>query len=180
MPRARSLATLTALLLLACGRPSASRGVVPPVPASPPRTTSTRTLAPFEAVLAAAEAATTSHRFVPGRFAFPVRATGRQDGRLYLNSELDYRDQRNLTIAVEPQAEPALRERLGGDPATLLVGRRIEVAGAAQRVTIWFWANGKRSDKYYFQTHVRVYRAEQLTVLPDSVAPAGGATRPGA
>jgi hypothetical protein len=45
-------------------------------------------------------------------------------------------------------------------------------------VTIWFWANGKRSDKYYFQTHVRVYRAEQLTVLPDSVAPAGGATRP--
>ncbi len=129
---------------------------------------------PRAAIVAAADAADSAApgaRFVRGVFELPVRATGRQDGRLYVNSERDYRDQRNLTIAIEPAAEAGLRERLGGDPAEALVGRRLRVTGAAQRVTIRFSCADGPSDKYYYQTHVRVFRADQVAVLPDGGAP---------
>ena len=124
-----------------------------------------RGITPVEAINAAAEAATTSERVVRGVFEMPVRATGRQDSLLYLNSELDYRDQRSLTVAITPNAEKALQERFGADLALALTGKRIRVTGAAQRVTIWFFCDGKRTDKYYFQTHVPVLRADQLTVV---------------
>ena len=128
---------------------------------------------PREAIFAAADAAdaaTPAQRSVRGAFELGVRATGRQDGRLYANSELDYRDQRNLTIAIEPAAEAGLRERLGGDPATTLIGRRLRVIGAAQRVRITVLCHTDPTDKYYYQTHVRVFRPEQVVLLPDSAA----------
>jgi len=119
---------------------------------------------PTEAIIAAAEAAM-SRRSVPGVFEIRVRATGRQDGLLYLNSELDYRDQRSLTVAITPMAERALKDRFGPDLESALMGKRIQVTGAAQRVTIWFYCDGKRTEKYYFQTHVPVSNAEQIKVV---------------
>jgi hypothetical protein len=135
-------------------------------------------LTPREAIVAAADAADATApaaRVVRGVFELPVRATGRQDGRLYANSERDYRDQRNLTVAIEPAAEAGLRERLGGDPAAALIGRRLRVIGAAQRVTIRFSCGDGPSEKYYFQTHVRVFRADQVAVVPDAAGGAPGA-----
>lgn len=67
-------------------------------------------ISPEEAVHLAAKAAPEG---VPGIFALRVQATGTQSGRFYLNSELDYRDQRNLTIALGPQVAVQLAERLG-------------------------------------------------------------------
>ena len=118
-------------------------------------------ITPQQAILLAANSAP---RGAPGIFAMTVQATGTQDGQVFLNSELDYRDQRNLTIALTPAAARQLRERLGEDPLTSLKNRSILVTGAARRAQIYFFSNGKRSDKYYYQTHVDVSSADQLVL----------------
>ena len=92
-----------------------------------------------------------------------VRGAGHSNGILYLNSETDYRDQRCVTIAVMPSALPRLRERFGQDLEQVLKGRKITVKGEAQRVTVWFFSNGIRTDKYYFQTQLAVWNAEQVS-----------------
>jgi hypothetical protein len=119
-------------------------------------------IAPAAAVLAAADAAP---RGYPGRFGFVVVAAAMVGPRLFLNSYSDYRDQRNLSVAIEPRALRALRATLGGDPLDRLKGRKIEVDGVAQRVRIDFTVGGRPSGKYYYQTHVIVSDPRQLTVL---------------
>jgi hypothetical protein len=118
-------------------------------------------MGPVEAIVRAAEAAP---RPVPGWFAMTVRATGVDDGWTYLNSELDYRDQRNLSIAIAPAAARALALQYGAPPHPWFQGRTIRVAGRAERVKIAFTAGGRPTDKYYYQTHVRVYAADQIRV----------------
>lgn len=110
-------------------------------------------------------AAGSAPRGVMGVFKLHVRATGEQDGRLYLNSEEDYRDQRNVAIEIPPAAAKQLSEQLGADPLVALKDKDLLVAGVAQRVTIYFYDNdGRRTDKYYYQTHVRVYNPQQIVI----------------
>ena len=125
-------------------------------------------ITPIEAVMRAAEAATTKERFVRGVFEMVVRGSGRQDSMAYLNSEVDYRDQRALTRAILPRAQAALQQLYGTDVVNALKGKRLRVTGSAQRATIWFYSNGQRTEKYYFQTHVMIFRADQITVIGDS------------
>jgi hypothetical protein len=120
-------------------------------------------IAPTQAILLAADAAPLG---VKGTFALEVRAVGRQDGNIYLNSELDYRDQRNLTVAIFPDAAQQCRQKFGEDADVVLKGKRIKVRGEAIRVKIGFVADGALTDKYYYQTHVNVYEANQVEVLP--------------
>lgn len=115
---------------------------------------------PSDAVIAAAEAP------LSGTFRLQMRGTGRRDGRLYLNSEQDYRDQRCLTISIPDRVAADLAKALGGDPAVVLMGRTIRVSGVAQRVKILFIGqDGSISDRYYFQTHVLVSDAAQIELL---------------
>jgi hypothetical protein len=115
-----------------------------------------------QAVIAAADAAP---RGVPGNFALVVRRAEMVGARLFLNSEADYRDQRNLSIAIQPHALPILRQRLGKDVGEALVNKDIRVRGVARRVRIGFFNNGKPTGKYYFQTHVVVDSAEQISIV---------------
>lgn len=108
-------------------------------------------------------AAAAAPRAVPGVFALQVQATGTRDNT-YLNSERDYRDQRNLTTAITPEAARQLQDRLGANPVVALKGKRILVRGAAVRTTIVFVAGGKPTDTYYFQTHVNVTESSQIEV----------------
>jgi hypothetical protein len=94
----------------------------------------------------------------------PVRAAGRAEGKLFLNSELDYRDPRNLSIAIVPIVEAALVQRFGDNPETYLIGKTIAVRGTAKKTRVVFTAGGRPTDKYYFQTHVRLLAADDLTV----------------
>lgn len=119
-------------------------------------------LEPTEAIVLAAEAAPQG---VEGVFAITVRAVGSQGDRVYLNSELDYRDPRCLTIALTPSAAAELRETLGPDLRAALIGREIRVRGRAERKTIHFTAGGIPTGKYYFQTHVDVDAAAQITLM---------------
>jgi hypothetical protein len=121
---------------------------------------------PAEAIQLAAAAAPDG---VPGTFAMRVRATGKKDGFVYLNSEPDYRDQRCLTIAIAPEAARELTARFGADPASALKDKDILVTGEATRTTVWFVERGKRTGKYYYQTHVAVTEPDQLQIASAAV-----------
>ncbi len=99
---------------------------------------------------------------VTGVFAMTVRAVGRDERGVYLNSERDYRDQRNLTVVLTPDAAAELEGRLGGPLEQRLRGHAIQVSGTARRTKIVFFADGQATDKYYYQTHVRVMKAGQI------------------
>lgn len=123
-------------------------------------------LSPREAIVAAADAAPAA---VSGTFALRVQRAERLEGRLYLNSERDYRDQRNLTIRVEGGAMRDLAVRYGAAPERLLLGRDILVRGAAQRTRIDFIDNrGRPTGLYYYQTHVAIRDADQISVVGES------------
>jgi hypothetical protein len=47
---------------------------------------------------------------------------------------------------------------------TLLINN-IELAGEARQMKVCFFSNGKKTDKYYFQTHIRVKSINQIKVL---------------
>ena len=98
----------------------------------------------------------------PGTFVMTVRASGRQGSSLYLNSESDYRDPRNLSLEVRPVAQAQLESRLGAPAETVLQGRTIQGDGEARRVRIDFTVGGRPTGKYYYQTHVVIERGEQL------------------
>ena len=129
--------------LAGCATPQISRGAVVPM-------------------VAIERAAALAPGAYPGVFVMTVRASGRQGSSLYLNSESDYRDPRNLSLEVRPVAQAQLESRLGASAETALRGRTIRVDGEARRVRINFTANGRPTGKYYYQTHVVVERGEQL------------------
>jgi len=115
-----------------------------------------------QAVMAAADAAPNG---VTGTFALIVRRVEMVGPRLFLNSQADYRDQRNLSIAIQPGALGALRQKLGGDPQSVLKGKDIRVTGVARRTRIDFTEDGKPTGKYYYQTHVAVTDQAQIAII---------------
>ena len=121
-----------------------------------------RPMSPEEAVMAAAEAAPGG---VPGVFAMRVTATGWVDRRVYLNSENDYRDQRNLTINISPGAAAALARRHGARADRFFAGKAIEVRGTARRTRIDFISRNRPTGLYYYQTQVAVTDPDQIEVV---------------
>ena len=114
-------------------------------------------------IKAAAEAAPNGVR---GEFEFYIQASGRQGGVVYLNTEQDYRDQRNVSIAIQPRLIQYFARELAQSPEQFFVGKTVRVRGEAKRVQVFFpFDDGSLSDKYYFQTHVNVMRPEQIEVL---------------
>ncbi|WBO21086.1 hypothetical protein [Sphingomonas abietis] len=120
------------------------------------------TMSPSHAVIAAAERPQDGQ---PGIFRLTVQASGRQNDMLFLNSEPDYRDQRNVSVALTRPAAAVLAARYHADPGDYLLGKHLHVSGVAQRVRIFFLADGKPTDKYYYQTHIVVRDPDQLTIV---------------
>jgi Tfp pilus assembly protein PilF len=121
----------------------------------------TEPLPPLPAILLAADSAPDG---AMGVFGFEVAATGRKRGEVFLNSEPDYRDQRNLTVTFTADGAAAFRKQHGEDPDVAFKGKRICVVGEARRVKIYFFANGKPTDKFYYQTHIMVTEPWQVTI----------------
>lgn len=134
--------------------------------ASPVPQTAQLRLTPAQAVINAAE----MPRGVSGVFEMVVRSTGREGGKLFLNSELDYRDPRNLTIDITPAVEKALEARLGAPVESAVIRRAIAVRGVARKVKTIFTVDGQPSGKYYFQTHLMLRSARDLTVAGERPA----------
>lgn len=102
---------------------------------------------------------------VKGTFQFSIKAAAIEKGIVYLNTELDYRDRRNVTVALHSKTITAFRKKYGASPEVFFINKNIEVVGEAKQVKIWFLSNGKKTDKYYFQTHIRVNSIKQIKVL---------------
>ncbi|MGJ8680301.1 hypothetical protein [Paraglaciecola sp.] len=104
---------------------------------------------------------------VQGIYSLTIQATGSQKGdrRIFLNTELDYRDQRNITIALSDKTIRELISETQQSPMDFFKGKTIQVIGEAQRTKIYFVTMGRRTSKYYYQTHIKVTDASQITVL---------------
>ncbi|MGB8636328.1 MAG: hypothetical protein WCD36_13775 [Rhodanobacteraceae bacterium] len=101
---------------------------------------------------------------VRGTFVLAVKAIGHKNGKTFLDSEADYRDQRNLSIAIPDAVASDLADRLGTSIASLK-GQTILVKGVARRIRIEFFdSQGRDSGKYYYQTHVGVTSASQVQI----------------
>ena len=104
---------------------------------------------------------------VAGDFEMTVRAVGSDKGRLFLNSETDYRDRNCLTVAIADVMIGHLFQTT--DLATIqrrLIGKRIVVSGIARQVRVDLMHDGQATGKYYYQVHLKVDAARQMRVFP--------------
>ncbi|MCB1582224.1 MAG: dipeptidase [Xanthomonadales bacterium] len=99
-----------------------------------------------------------------GEFLLHIKNTGKQYSRIYLNTQEDYRDRRNITVALLPSFQEAFRAKYDTDIRSYYEDKTILVKGKAKRVKIWFTPGGKRSTKYYFQTHIEVSDLSQISI----------------
>lgn len=164
MSHRRLLVLLYGVLgLVACAhpgpRPTTSTAAGPAAFDAPTASSSHRT--PVEVVLAATEAAA-NRLEVQTRFV--VQGTSREGALVFLNVEPDYRDPRCLTIVLTPNAIAGLKREYGEDLLTSLRGKRITAPGEAKRVKIYFSIDGQRTDKYDYQTQLRVADRAQLKI----------------
>jgi len=122
-------------------------------------------LTPQEAVMKAAEV---NPAPVHAIFDLKVRRAEQVGPRFFLNSEQDYRDPRNVSIVLSPVVMAELQRQHGDDLPKIFVGHRLLVMGGARTVRIVLTdADGRRTDKYYFQTHVPVTSVRQLERVDD-------------
>ena len=121
------------------------------------------TISPVEAIAGAAASRGIGKT---GRFGMLVRATGISKGHVFLNSEADYHDPKNLSIDIDPLAAKRLERQLGSPPDQYYKGKWIVVHGTARRVLIVFNDDhGRPLGKGYYQTHVPVRLPSQITVV---------------
>jgi hypothetical protein len=102
---------------------------------------------------------------VRGTFQIPIKATGSQGGVIFLNSNLDYRDPKSIAVALLPSTIEPFTNMYGASPDLYFLNKTIEVVGKVKRVKIYMYKNGKRTKKYYFQTHIKVTNIEQVKIL---------------
>ena len=102
---------------------------------------------------------------VKGTFQFSIKAAGVEREIVYLNTEFDYRDRRNITVALHPRTVAAFTKKYGSSPEVYFINKNIEVTGEARQIKIWFVSKGIRTEKYYFQTHIRIKSINQIKVL---------------
>lgn len=111
------------------------------------------------------QASESAPKGIKGTFQLFIKATGIKRNIVYLNTELDYRDRRNITIALHPKLVNAFIAKYGVSPEEYFINKNIQVKGEAKQVKIWLISDGRRTDKYYYQIHIRVISIDQLSVL---------------
>jgi len=84
---------------------------------------------------------------VNGTFNFLIKASGVRRGEVFLNTELDYRDRRAITIAIAPNVIAEFTKKYGSTPEVYFVDKKIEVTGEAKRVKIYFISKGRMTNK---------------------------------
>lgn len=100
---------------------------------------------------------------VPGLFSLQINNAAKVGSMVYLNTEYDYRDRRNVSIVLTPEVLKEFAAQYPDQqPELYFLGRSIVVNGAASRQTVWFFSQGKQTEKYYFQTHIPVWYAGQI------------------
>jgi hypothetical protein len=130
-----------------------------------PKSDEVQLLTPNDAIRLAAEVAENRPSIADGNYQLFIQATGKQKGHVYLNSEKDYRDQRNVSINLMPQVLNGLKHKYKQEPLEFFHGKMIQVKGEPRRVKIWFYYEGKSNGMYYYQTHIVVSDVDQIKVV---------------
>jgi hypothetical protein len=103
-----------------------------------------------------------------GVFEFKVASVGGNGGKgksVYLNSEADYHDARNISVMVRPAAVTGLEQTLGGPLDKTLAGKKVSVIGTAHPVkTNIYDADHKKTGETFTQTRIILAKAEKLAV----------------
>ncbi len=102
---------------------------------------------------------------VRGTFQIPIKASGSVRGIIYLNSDLDYREPSNISIVLSPVIVESVSNTYGSSPDLYFIDKTIEITGKVERVKVHYFKNGKRTKKYYFQTHIKVDSIDNIRVL---------------
>lgn len=102
---------------------------------------------------------------INGVFEMTIKSAENKQGMEFLNSEEDNLDQRNLIVALRPNAVKELTQKFGAKPEDYFVGKRILVNGEAQRTKEWVLYKNKNIRRYFYQTKIFVRSADQVTVL---------------
>lgn len=116
----------------------------------------------MQIIKAAAESAPQG---VEGLYTLKIVASGSQRQFVYLNTEADYRDQRSVSVALNPSLIPQLTAKYGVSPQEYFVDKTVLVTGPATRIQIFFYTDGRRTSKYYYQTHIRISDISQIEVV---------------
>lgn len=104
---------------------------------------------------------------VTGDYTLFVKAIGQKRGAVFLNTELDYRDQRNVTIVVPKWMLPKMGiENFHAIEAKFL-HQAIRVHGDAMRTKIYLMNGDEPSDTYYYQTHIEPAKPADINVVTD-------------
>lgn len=112
------------------------------------------------------ESAAAAPKGIKGFFELQVKAIGKPREVVFLNSELDYRDPRNISIAIHPRVLLPFQQKYGVILQNFLLKKKIIVYGEARRVKISFGCNSQRNEnEYYYQTHVRVSSLSQIHIV---------------
>lgn len=99
---------------------------------------------------------------VRGAFVFVVKTVGFKHRRAFLDSASNYRYHDNLAIVMNRRVAKEVAERLNTSLMNL-EGKRVVVRGVAKRVRIYMVGpHGRRTGRYYYQTHVRVDSPDQI------------------
>ena len=99
---------------------------------------------------------------VSGIYSLLIKQHGKQGNTLYLNTQNDYRDRRNVSVVIPKHVQEQFIELHGEPIEQTVLNKSIMVYGKAHREKIWFFNQGKRSEKYYFQTHISINYATQI------------------
>ncbi|MCF2859512.1 hypothetical protein L1286_18665 [Pseudoalteromonas sp. SMS1] len=99
---------------------------------------------------------------VYGTYQFEVKASGKLNGKVYLNTEDDYRDSQSISIALSPEFVKAFIRDKGLSPKVYFLSKKIEVTGEVQRIKVNLYSGGQKTGKYYYQTHVIVNTLDQI------------------
>jgi uncharacterized lipoprotein YajG len=124
-----------------------------------------KTVANLSPIVAIEKTAALAPDSMKGVFEMTVKSADCLQRMEFLNSELDKLDQRNLIIALRPNAVKELTEKYGTSPEHYFIGKTIQVNGEAKRTKEWVIYKNKNIKKYYYQTKIFVKSADQLTVL---------------
>lgn len=102
---------------------------------------------------------------VKGSFELTVLNIGQQGNKVYLNSQMDYRDRRNVSIVIPVSLTQKLMKKYDDESALFFMNKNIKIEGVAKRVKIGFVERNKNPTKYYYQTHIKLTNIDQIEII---------------
>lgn len=134
-------------------------GACSSTPESQPRPTLTNVMALIE------ESEASAPNGVAGTFTLKIKTVGKHQGYVYLNTEEDYRDRRNVAVRLNQQTMNEVLNSINDSPEQSLVGKIVVVTGQAKRIRIDFIHEGRTTSFYYYQTHIDINDKATISIL---------------